>query len=117
VWEQKGGWGRGGREDSPHPARVPPMLWAGRCGKAARQFPLIPERASKPLTPLHRGWIRGSPQPEALERHTVVAGYGREGLVREVPTQVKVHAVGIDKQRQSMVLELYYRKAGRKERR
>ena len=41
-------------------------------------------------------------------------GYGREGLGREVPTQVRVCAVGFDEQRQSMVLELYYRKAGEK---
>jgi hypothetical protein len=31
---------------------------------------------------------------------------------REVPMQVRVSAVGLDEQRQSMVLELYCRKAG-----
>jgi hypothetical protein len=40
------GEGRG-REDSPHPARVPPMLWTGRCRRAARPFPLSPGWASK----------------------------------------------------------------------
>jgi hypothetical protein len=29
----KGSRGRVGREDSPQLARVPPVLWAGRCGK------------------------------------------------------------------------------------
>jgi hypothetical protein len=40
--------------------------------------------------------------------------YGREGLGREVPTQVRVCAVGLDEQRLSMVLELYCRKTGGK---
>jgi hypothetical protein len=44
-----------GREDSPRPARVPPMLWADGRGRAARRFPLGPEWASKPLTPLDGG--------------------------------------------------------------
>jgi hypothetical protein len=38
-------------------------------------------------------------------------GYGREGLGKEVPTQARVCTVGLDEQRLSMVLELYYRKA------
>jgi hypothetical protein len=44
----------------------------------------------------------------------VLQGYGREGLGREVPTQVRVCAAGLDEQRLSMILELYCRKAGRK---
>ena len=39
-------------------------------------------------------------------------GYGKEGLGSEVPTQARVCAAGLDKQRLSMVLEYYYRKAG-----
>jgi hypothetical protein len=35
---------------------------------------------------------------------------------REVPTLERVSAVDLDEQRLSMVLELYYRKAGGKER-
>ena len=35
---------------------------------------------------------------------------------REVPTLVRVSAADLDEQRLSMVLELYYRKAGEKER-
>jgi hypothetical protein len=58
----KVGRGRRGREDSPCLARVPPMLWAGGCGRAARCSPLGPGWASKPLTPLDRGWTRGSPR-------------------------------------------------------
>jgi hypothetical protein len=56
--------GRGGRKD-PCPARVPPMLWSGRCGRAARQFPLIPGWASKPMTHSSGGG-HGAAQPESL---------------------------------------------------
>jgi hypothetical protein len=60
MWKLKGGYrGRGGREDSPHPARVPPMLWAGRHGRAATRFPLGP--GSKPLTPLDVGGQEAAP--------------------------------------------------------
>jgi hypothetical protein len=41
-------------------------------------------------------------------------GYGKEGCGREVPLKVRVCAAGLDEQRLSMVLELFYRKAGRK---
>ena len=41
-------WGKRG-EDSPCLARVPPMLWAGGHGRAARCFPLGP------------GWASGQP--------------------------------------------------------
>jgi hypothetical protein len=40
---------------------------------------------------------------------------GERAEGREVPTQKRVSSVGLDEQRQSMVLELYCRKAGRKE--
>ena len=57
----KRGWGRGVREDSLHPARVSPMLWAGRSwGRAVRCFPFGSRWASKSLTPLDRGWTRSS---------------------------------------------------------
>ena len=54
--------GKEGLGISPPPARVSPMLWAGICGRAARGFPLGLGWASKPLTPLYRGWTRGSPR-------------------------------------------------------
>ena len=60
VWEIKGVRGRGGREDTPCPARVPPMLWAGRCGRAVRHFPLSPGWAFKTLTPLDGGGGQGA---------------------------------------------------------
>jgi hypothetical protein len=44
----------------------------------------------------------------------VLQGYGSEIRGREVPTQVRVSAVGLYEHRQSMVLELYCRKAGEK---
>ena len=39
---------------------------------------------------------------------------GREGSEKEVLKQARVNTVGLDEQRQSMILELYYRKAGGK---
>jgi hypothetical protein len=84
------------------------MLWAGRCRKAAKRFPLGPGWASKPLTPLDKG------QSSTWATPLSPRGYGKEGLGREVPTQARVCAAGLDEQRLSMVLELYYRKAGGK---
>ena len=79
----KGARGRGEREDIPCPARVPPMLWAVRCGKAARRFPLGPGWASKPLTPLDRGGgTRGSPRNQGPQGDTLsleVTGKRAEG--------------------------------------
>jgi hypothetical protein len=64
MWELKG-VGEGGEGRIALIARVPPMLWAGRRGRAVRRFPLGPGWASKPLTPLDGGgggrWTRGSP--------------------------------------------------------
>jgi hypothetical protein len=48
----------------------------------------------------------------ALEGHPVPQHYGREGLGREVSTQAGFCTEGLDEL--SMVLELYYRKAGGK---
>ena len=49
--------------DSPHRARVPPVLWAGRHRRSARRFPLGPGWASKPLTPLNGGGRADKGQP------------------------------------------------------
>jgi hypothetical protein len=70
------GEGVGGKEDRPHLARVPPMLWAGGCGRAARRFPLDPRWTSKLLTPLDRGLTMGSPRPgvKGNTLHLVVIG-------------------------------------------
>ena len=62
------------REDT-RPARVPPMLWTGRHGRAARHFPLSPGWASKPLTPLDGGWTRGSPQNQGHQGNTLCSGF------------------------------------------
>ena len=59
--ELNGAGEEGGRKDSPRLARVPPMQWAGRRGRAARygraaeHFPLSSGWASKLLTTLDRG--------------------------------------------------------------
>jgi hypothetical protein len=42
--ESVGTKGGRGKENSPRLARVPPMLWAGGCRRAARCFPLAPPR-------------------------------------------------------------------------
>jgi hypothetical protein len=61
LWERgQRDVGKEGEGKSPRPARAP-VLWAGRHGRVARSFPLSPGWASKPLTPLDRGWTRGSP--------------------------------------------------------
>jgi hypothetical protein len=60
-------WGRGvleegGGRECPGPARVPPVLWAGRCRRTVRRFPLGPGWASgcvKPLDPTRQGVDKG----------------------------------------------------------
>ena len=95
--------------------RIPPVLWASRGGRAASHFPLGPGWASKPLTPLGRGWTMGSLRYQGPWGDTLgPRGYRREGWGREVPTQARVCTEGLDEQRRSMVLELYYRKEGGK---
>ena len=61
VGTKRGHRGKRGGEDSQCPARVPPILWAGRRGRAARRFPLSPRWASKPLTPLNGGGQGAAP--------------------------------------------------------
>jgi hypothetical protein len=62
--------------------------------------------------PLFRGWPRGSPTWESqsyFAKATGVIGERDEGR----GSQQRVSAADLDEQRLSMVLELYYRKAGR----
>jgi hypothetical protein len=47
---KKGGPGEESEREDPHPARVPPILWSVRHGRADIHFPLNPGWASKPLT-------------------------------------------------------------------
>jgi hypothetical protein len=104
LWELKG-------------ARVPCRLWAGGLGRAAGYFPLGPEWVSKTLRPLDRvgEWSRGSHWPGGGGGDILPPwDYGREGWGREVPTQARFFSAGLDEQRLSIVLELYYRKAGGK---
>ena len=84
--------GKEGLGISPRPARVSPMLWAGICGRAARGFPLGPGWASKPLTPLDRGWTRGSPETKRGPRFIPCSPgvMGERAKEREVPTQARV---------------------------
>ena len=80
LWELKGAGERVGSEDSPCQARVPPMLWAGRCGMAARSFPLSPGLggASKPLDGT---WTRGGPRHQGTPGlHPVAPGLWEKGL-------------------------------------
>ena len=50
VWDIWGVGEEGG--ENPHLTRVPSVLWADRCRRAARCFLQNPRWASKPLTPL-----------------------------------------------------------------
>ena len=105
--------GKRGRKD-PRPTRVSLMLWSDERGRAATRFPLSPGWASKPLT--HSlGVGQGAAQPGSPGTTPCsprVMGEREEGI--KVPTPVRVSTVDLDEQRLSMVLELYYRKAGRK---
>jgi hypothetical protein len=90
------------------------MLWTGGPGRAARCFPLSPGWASKSLTHSSGGGQKAAQNgsPRATSCSPSVMGKRDKG--REVPTPARVSAADIDEQRLSMVLELYYRKAGRK---
>ena len=79
--ETNEGRGRKGRKDSPHLARVPPMLWAGRHGRAARLFPLSPRWPSKPLTNSLLGgqWAAQRGSPGATLKSPGVMGERDEG--------------------------------------
>jgi hypothetical protein len=101
VWKLKGAGERKEREDSPHPARVPPMLWADRHQRAARCFPLGSRWASKPLTHSAGEWTRGSPQLGLQSNTLLPQSYEGEGW-REVRTQARINAASLDEQRQSI---------------
>jgi hypothetical protein len=78
--------------------------------------PQVGIQASDPLD--RSGGQQGATQPGgpgATPCSPRVMGEREEG--REVPTPARVSAADLDEQRLSMVLELYYRKAGGKERR
>jgi hypothetical protein len=88
--------GETGEGRSPCPARVPPVLWAGGCRRAARHFPLGPGWASKPLIPLNGGWTRDSPRYQDPWGDTLCPEVKGEGREREVPMQVRVRSPGLD---------------------
>ena len=50
LWELKRGLGKEVDVRIATSCQSSPMLWTGRCGRAARHFPLSPGWASKPLT-------------------------------------------------------------------
>jgi hypothetical protein len=78
-----GGRGRRGREDSPYWARVPPNLWAGGHGRAARRFLHGPMWTSKPLTTLNGegGVDKGHPLiPGLPAQHPVAPGLWEKGF-------------------------------------
>ena len=81
--KKEGGPGEGGG-NSPRQARVPPMLWAGRCWRAARCFPLNPRWASKPLTHLTEGGQAAAPNLGAPGPHPVALGLWERGMREEV---------------------------------
>lgn len=76
--------GEEGKGKDPHPARVLPILWFVRCGRAAIHFPLSPGWASS--DPLFGSWQRGSPTWDSwsyFAKVTRIIGKRDEG--REVP--------------------------------
>jgi hypothetical protein len=109
---KRGAQGEGGRKN-PHPARVLPILWSVRYGRAAIYLPLIPGWASKPLT--HSSGVeRGSPTWDSWSYFAkATGGLWERGMREKVPNPDKSES-NLDEQRLSMILELYYRKSGRK---
>ena len=99
CWELKEGpRGRGWRK-SPHPARVLPILWSVRCGRAAIHFPLSPGWAFKTLTHSLVGG-QGAALPAEpwsyFAKATGVIGErdkGREGRGRPTPRQSSTYAL------------------------
>jgi hypothetical protein len=77
LCEDKREPGEEGGENSPCPARVPPMLWAGRCTRAARCFLL---QAS---VQLDEGWTRGSLCLGAPGSYPVAPGLWERGIREE----------------------------------
>ena len=113
CWELKRGPGEEGEGENPHPTRILLILWSARHGRAAIHFLLIPGWASKLLT---HSLVGG--QGAALDRiprATLLKppGLWERGMRKEVPNTDESER-SLDEQRLSMVLGLYYRKAGRK---
>jgi hypothetical protein len=112
---KKGGRGEVGEEnDSPCPARVPPMLWAARHMRAARRFPLSPGWTSKPLTHSMGGGHGVAPDLGAPGSHPVAPEIWERGKSEEVPNTDQSVQWILMEQRLSMVKEIYYRNVGRK---
>ena len=98
VWSpaEKGGPGEEGGRKNPHPARVLPILWSVRHGRAAVYLSLIPGWASKSLT--HSSGVgKGQPYLGFLELFcSSHRGYGREEWGKRFPTLMRVSAVDLD---------------------
>ena len=62
----------------------------------------------------HAGYGRGAENIIGTQGTLSASEIWEEGLGREVPTQARVFSPGLDEQKQSMVLEIYCRKAGGK---
>jgi hypothetical protein len=86
------------------------LTWEG-CHTLSTQ-PRVGIQASDPLI---RGWTSNSPNWGSRATPYSLGGYRREGRGRKgCHTISRVSKEDLDQQRLSMVLELYYRKAGRK---
>jgi hypothetical protein len=82
--------------------------------------PLVPGSQSPPGSrslASHTGYSRGDEHRIGPQSSTKSQRYRKRGKWEKVPMQVRVFSTVLDEQRQSMVLELYCRKAGRKEKR
>ena len=117
CWELKGGPGeerKGGK--GPHPARVPPILWSVRHGRAAI-YPIHSSLGGHSSIPLFRGWSRGSPAWEPPPATLLKPpGLWDRGKREEIPnTDQSVQQNLKEQSRDSMVLEPYYRNAEERE--
>ena len=105
---------REGEGEDPHTTRVLLILSSVRRGRTAIHLPLMPGWASKLLNYSLGGgrwWqvLPGIPGATLLKP----LGLWERGMREEVPNTDESEQ-NLDEQRISMVLELYYRKAGRK---
>jgi hypothetical protein len=110
---------KNGRKNMPTPRQSFPILWSVRRGRAAI-YPIHSSLGGHSSVPLFRGWSSGSPawDPTPHPRATLLKppGLWERGKREKVPNTDQSAQRNLKEQSSdSMVLELYYRNAGERE--